>query len=227
MVEDGRLDSRVKSEYAGIRRSYVDVQQTSLGDRPEITELPAREALVEFLVRLSLYQYRGLPAPKEYVRQARKIARAARRVTRTAATVEDAAEATLRIYAVLSEIPNEKLEADDWETIDVDGDDDADEEMDDEALQQLIETAGSDTATEEEDQDYEPSQDVDYRGDFSRSWRSSCRSSGCRLMKVRATANRTPSPRRCWRGCWRTAPSWTSRRWREGKTLRAVSPKTC
>ena len=166
VVEDGRLDSRVKSEYAGIRRSYVDVQQTSLGDRPEITELPAREALVEFLVRLSLYQYRGLPAPKEYVRQARKIARAARRVTRTAATVEDAAEATLRIYAVLSEIPNEKLEADDWETIDVDGDDADDEEMDDEALQQLIETAGSDTATEEEDQDYEPSQDVDYRGDF-------------------------------------------------------------
>ena len=90
------------------------MQLDSLRDRPNIKELPGREALIEFIVRLSLQQYRGLPAPKSYVREARRIARIAKRVLSPAATVEDVAEATLRIYALISRIPNEQIPPEEW-----------------------------------------------------------------------------------------------------------------
>ena len=63
VVEDGRLDARVKFEYPGIKSSYVQVQSDSYSNRPDIKELPAREAMVEFMVRLSLQQYEGVAAP--------------------------------------------------------------------------------------------------------------------------------------------------------------------
>ncbi|MGH2543449.1 MAG: hypothetical protein ACRDIB_11650, partial [Ardenticatenaceae bacterium] len=40
VIEDGRLDARVKVEYPGIRRSYTHIQADSLENRPEIQELP-------------------------------------------------------------------------------------------------------------------------------------------------------------------------------------------
>ena len=67
VVEDGRLDSRVKKEYPGIKSSYVQVQQDSHENRPDIKELPAREAMVEFMVRLSLQQYEGVAAPVKII----------------------------------------------------------------------------------------------------------------------------------------------------------------
>ena len=48
VVEDGRLDFRVKYEYPGIKSAYARVQMDSSEGRPDITEMPAREALVEF-----------------------------------------------------------------------------------------------------------------------------------------------------------------------------------
>ena len=63
ILEDGRLDFRVKIEYPGMRSFYNRVQQDALGGRPALMELPMRQALVEMLVRFSLEQYRGLPTP--------------------------------------------------------------------------------------------------------------------------------------------------------------------
>ena len=165
VVEDARLDARVKAEYPGIKGDYLRVQQHSLEGRPQVESLPAREAVVEFLVRLSLQQSGGLPVPSQHVETARKAAGIAQRVLPAGATVEDTAEATLRIYALLDQIPNEDVASDDWENVVVDSEDE-EGEIDDEALlQQLVLGVGGESGSEGE-QEYEPSQDVDYRGEF-------------------------------------------------------------
>ena len=167
VVEDGRLDARVKSEYPGIRSAYVRVQRDAMADRREIRSLPAREALVEFLVRYSLVQSGRLEAPAKYVEEARRIAAIARRVLVDTAAVEDTAEATIRIYAILARIPNAEVAPEDWEDVDL-GDDLQDEETEgelDDALRQMMEESEGEGGPET-DEDYNPSEDVDYRGDF-------------------------------------------------------------
>ena len=168
VVEDGRLDFRVKYEYPGIKASYQRVQRDAAKDRPDITEMPAREALVEFLVRLSLQQYSEIPAPSDYADQARQIAAIAQHILDIEATVEDTAEATLRIYAIISEIANEEVEPDDWEDVDVDQEQDEEYEDPDD-MQQLIQQMAMGMDMEmrpDAEQDYESSEEVDYRGDF-------------------------------------------------------------
>ena len=168
VVEDGRLDGRVRHEYPGIRRSYQVVQSDSVENRPDIQELPMKEAMVEFLVRLSLQQYKGIPAPKQYVTEARKIAAIAQQVVHPEAMVEDAAEATLRIYALISQIPNEENPEDNWEDLDLE-DDQEQFSFDEEDLEMLLSQFGQamQMSTEGEgEEEYESSQDVDYRGDF-------------------------------------------------------------
>ena len=167
VVEDGRLDTRVKAEYMGLKRDYLRVQTDSAEGRPDIQSLPMREAMVEFLVRISLRLSKRIPAPKPYVSEARTLARIARRVFTGGATVEDAAEATLRIYAIISQVPNEELPEDQWQDVDVDDETDAGEvDVDENAvLEQLMQAAG-DEPEQDEEQPYEPSQEVDYRGDF-------------------------------------------------------------
>ena len=167
VVEDARLDARVKAEYPGIRETYGRIQQDSLEGRPQVQSLPLREAMVESLVRLSLQQCRGLPTPTRYVAEACRIARITRRVLATCATVEDAAEATLRIYAILSRIPNERLAPQDWQSIDEgeDSDDQYEDSDDEELLEQLLQGVSLESNSDAS-QEYEPSQNVDFRGDF-------------------------------------------------------------
>ncbi len=168
VVEDGRLDFRVKYEYPGIKSAYARVQLDSSEGRPDITEMPAREALVEFLVRVSLQQYREIPAPHDYVEQARQITSIARQVLNAEATVEDTAEAALRIYAIIASIPNEEVPPDEWDDVNVD-DDQEEEYLDPEDLQQLFQQMAAGMEMElrpEGEQDYDSSEEVDYRGDF-------------------------------------------------------------
>ena len=167
VVEDGRLDARVKSEYPGIRSAYVTVQRDALEGRPEIRSLPAREALVEFLVRYSLVQSGRLEAPTRHVEEARKIAAIARRVLVENAAVEDTAEATIRIYGILAQIPNAQVAPEDWEDVELGEElqhDESDGDLAD-ALKQMMEESEGEGGPETED-DYSPSEDVDYRGDF-------------------------------------------------------------
>ena len=168
VVEDGRLDFRVKHEYPGIKSAYARVQMDSSEGRPEITEMPAREAMVEFLVRLSLQQYREIPAPHDYVEQAKQITSIARQILNAEATVEDTAEATLRIYAIISSIPNEEVPEDDWD--DVDTEEDQEEEYSDpDDMQDLLQQMAMGMDMEfrpDSEQEYESSEEVDYRGDF-------------------------------------------------------------
>ena len=168
VVEDGRLDARVKNEYPGIKSSYTQVQSDSHENRPDIKELPAREAMVEFMVRLSLQQYEGVLAPSKYNKEASQVAQIARRVLVPDATVEDTAEATLRIYAIISAIPNEEIPPDDWSDMDFDEEDDEDY-VDPEDMENLLQQIGMGMEMElrpEGEEEYESIQEVEYRGDF-------------------------------------------------------------
>ncbi len=166
IVEDGRLDARVKKEYPGIRRAYERIQRDSLKGRPLIESLPAREAIVEFLVRLSLRQDGSISVPEAFVKEAKAIARIAKRVLSPLATVQDASEATIRIYAIISRIPNEKQPPESWEDLDI-GEEDG-EYMDPEGLEELLQQMGQPgmQRLEETEEEYDSPQDVDYRGEF-------------------------------------------------------------
>ena len=168
VVEDARLDARVKVEYRGIRRPYTEIQIDSLPQRPNITELPMRQAMVEFLVRLSLQQFEGLPAPQEYVEEAKQIGRIIRQVLNPEAAVEDTAEATLRIYAVISQIPNEEIPPEDWEDVDM-GDDQQEEYVDPEDMESLLQQIAQGMEMQvrpDGEQEYESTDEVEFRGDF-------------------------------------------------------------
>ncbi|MCH8223172.1 MAG: VWA domain-containing protein [Chloroflexi bacterium] len=179
VVEDSRLDARLLHEYRGIAAAYHTVQEHSLAERPAIDELPMREAMIEFIVRLSLRQRSGLKVPRDYKKVARQIAHLVDSVATHEAIVEDSAEATLRIYGLLADVPNEEIPPDEFDDIDLDDEDEEDSAPPEDAEQYLkaLQGAGDSRAdgtgempedeTEEQgEEDYESPEDVSYRGDF-------------------------------------------------------------
>ena len=164
ILEDGRLDYRVKQEYPGMKHIYRQVQESALESRPPLLELPLRQAMVELLVRFSLDQHHGLMVPRKYVKAARVLAKIQKRLHNVAASVEASAEATLRAYEILSRIPNEREPQEEWESQDFD----AEEEFSEEELSELIEEMGTGAQGEEEEEQerYESPEDIDFRGDF-------------------------------------------------------------
>ncbi|MDA1227756.1 MAG: hypothetical protein BZY79_03115 [SAR202 cluster bacterium Casp-Chloro-G4] len=168
VVEDARLDARVKVEYPGIRLGYDLIQTSSLHERPEITDMPVREALVEFLVRLSLNQYNGIPAPEQFVDEAKEVGRIMQQVLRPEATIQDTAEASLRIYAIIAQIPNEEVPTEDWEDVDMD-DTQNEEYQDPDDMEQLLQQISMGMEMEmrpDSEQEYDSTENVEFRGDF-------------------------------------------------------------
>jgi hypothetical protein len=115
ILESGRVEARIMHEYRGIAKAYDEMRRRTLKLRPEMTLLPAREALLEFMARLSLGGGRGLKVPSKHRKAAREIHTMAQLIGEPDATVEDAAEATLRIYARLAKIKNDYLNEDQFE----------------------------------------------------------------------------------------------------------------
>jgi nitric oxide reductase NorD protein len=161
VLEDGRVDARVKGEYAGIRAAYRRAQQDALRERPALEVLPAREAMVEVLVRLTLQSHR-LPIPAPYRKEARALARLVRLLSRPEARVEDTAEATLRAYALISRIPNEAVPPEQWQEQDLSQEQEGEEG--DDLLSQVPQSLSP--GQRQGGQPYHPPQDVGYRGDF-------------------------------------------------------------
>ena len=191
VFESTRIDSHVASAYRGLALLYETVQQEALETRPMLTDLPAQEALVELMIRFSLGQSSELAAPSEHVEVAKQLRSLVAKMRQEGALVEDAAEATIRACALLSEVINELHDPDDFENLDDDDEDDAAGENDDqepEDVQGLIEmfvksmvpgdAVGEDAATDDEqsededgqsdagEMDYSSPQEVDYRGEF-------------------------------------------------------------
>lgn len=105
-VEDARIDHQVLTRYPGIMTAYHRVARQVLAERPRLAALPLREALVEGIVQAGL---NGAPLDQVSERLQIPLANALehlRKVKQAAATVEDAAEAALRIYQIAAQLPN-------------------------------------------------------------------------------------------------------------------------
>jgi hypothetical protein len=105
-VEDARVDGKILVRYPGIQTAYRQVALKILSERPRLSALPLREALVEGLVQFSLG---GAPLREAHQRLYPSLERALEylsRVKDAIATVEDSAEAALRIYQIAAALPN-------------------------------------------------------------------------------------------------------------------------
>ena len=165
IMEDARLDHRVKVEYRGIVSHYRTVQGGALAERTPMEEMPINQAMVEFLMRLSLDQFKGLPIPKDYKKTARVLAKILRRLLNSSATVEDTSEATIRAYEIISRLPDDQQAPEDFESQDFDDQEEFSEQEYQDLLQEMQSGQGAE-GEGQEGQDYTSPQEVDYRGDF-------------------------------------------------------------
>ena len=164
VVEDARVDANLMERYKGLEPHYLQVQSDALASRAPIHSMPAQQAMVELLIRLSLHQTGNAEVPTRYKEQAGEIAALLRTVQDPEATVEDAAEATLRIYHLISQMPNEDIPPDDWEETDL-----SDTEFNEPDVETIVKNLQQQMEEGEEGEggdDYESADDVEYRGDF-------------------------------------------------------------
>ena len=161
IVEDARIDVLISKEYAGIRRGYAGRQQWELERRPAPEQMPLRQAFVENLVRTSLDGLDRIVWPSTLLPLMQEAVGVIETLRQPQAVVEDAAEATVRLYQLAQRIPNLTPERmDDWE------------ELDEDSLQVLPNTGDSLGESMDlqmpqgEAMPYESPQPVDFRGDF-------------------------------------------------------------
>jgi len=160
IAESARIEARVMREYRGIARLYETLRERALSLRPRTIFLPAREALVEFMARISLGQTDRLEFPRQHEKVAREIAAVIALLSEHNATVEDAGEATLRIYARLARIENRALPEDAFALMNIDREGfDRSNRRDTFQESTLPRMHGRDS-------EYLSPQPVDYRGEF-------------------------------------------------------------
>ncbi|MEE3250182.1 MAG: hypothetical protein VX264_10590, partial [Chloroflexota bacterium] len=165
VLEDCRLDYRIKVEYPGIRAASSRVQSETLADRPKIEDMPLQQGLVELLINMSLDQFQDLPVAIEYKEAGEMLSSILHQLRNAEANVEDTAEATLRAYEVISRVPNQQEEEDQFEDQDLEEPGDFSEEDYQSLVDQL--QAGMDASSDGGDgESYESPDPVDYRGDF-------------------------------------------------------------
>ena len=110
IVEDTRIDTIVKREYAGVRRAFTRLQQAAIDRRRPVEDMPARQAMVENLLRASLDEIGRIRWPNELAEELRTPLRILNRIRQEGATVQDSAAATALLYEWLSQIPNIELD---------------------------------------------------------------------------------------------------------------------
>jgi hypothetical protein len=169
IVEDIRIDSYIMREYGGIRRSSRMVQQGELDRRPDIRQLPLKEAFIENLVRASLFGDRLIEFPRVLMPILSEALVILARLREQGALVEDSAEAALLLYDIVEKVPNlpsELLQDLDWDQL-------TEEDLED--LEDLMRMAagsagegqeGLDSLPQGMEEDYHSPEDVDFRGDF-------------------------------------------------------------
>ena len=165
VLEDCRLDYRIKVEYPGIQSASSRVQNETLEKRPNIEDMPLQQGMVELLIHMSLDQFQDLPVVKDYQESAEMLSKILHQLRTAEADVEDSAEATLRAYEIISRIPNQEEEEDQFEDQDLEEPGDFSEQDYQTLVDQL--QAGMDAGAESGDSEsYESPDPVDYRGDF-------------------------------------------------------------
>ena len=162
-VESARVDHRIAAQYRGLAPSYERVQADALARRSPVEAMPAQQALVETLIRASLGQT-AARVPSRYADQARQLAGLLRAARDGEANAQDSAEAALRMYYALSQVPNALVPLDDWEDVDL-----SNAAFEEPALEEIVSRLQAEAEESEQDatgDDYESPEDVDYRGDF-------------------------------------------------------------
>ena len=165
IAEDARIDGAIKREYGGIRRPLLRMQSAELLNRPNVRELPLRQGFVENLVRASLDGADSILWPKDRAEPMGQALGLLLEVAGAGSLVEDAAEATMRLYKLAIAIPNTFEDQEiDWESVDPmepgEGGQMAPGEQGGEGGSMQMGDVG------EGDEDYQSPQEVDFRGDF-------------------------------------------------------------
>lgn len=111
LVEDTRIDQALLEKYRGIRRLYRQTQEDSLSRRPSLEALPLREVLLEALTQASLMSQATIRIPGALADALRESAGLVQSMRTELASVEDAAEVTLRLYSIAQSVPNLPAEA--------------------------------------------------------------------------------------------------------------------
>jgi len=170
-VEDGRTDFQAKRNYGGLRAWYGKVQDEAIGERPDLTSLPLRESLMELLIRLSLEDKASVAVPQEILPYLEPLAGYVKGIQSADASVEDSAEAAIRIYQLLSQIPNVESQGQNSDEVDLSElSGEAGLEDLEELLENLQRNARSDRSSQGEtdsnvEQPYRSPRDVSYRGE--------------------------------------------------------------
>ncbi|HEX5480752.1 MAG TPA: hypothetical protein VFY79_13635, partial [Dehalococcoidia bacterium] len=163
LTEDMRIDTLVRREYGGIRRAWARTQENEIEGRRSPNEMPLRQAMVENLVRASLDGAHTMVWPRPLQPVLANAVRALFVMREKGARVEDAAEATLELYDIVTKVPNiapEDLQQMDWDAID------------DESMQLMMSPPGESGEDSQapmphgQEMEYESPEQVDFRGDF-------------------------------------------------------------
>lgn len=109
-VEDARIDARLLAVYPGIGALYHRVAASVLAARPRLALLPLREAFVEALVQIGLGGAPLAGAPLALKSDIESATAILAKVRSRDASVEDSAEATLRLYELAAALPNRLVE---------------------------------------------------------------------------------------------------------------------
>jgi hypothetical protein len=166
IAEDERIDGAIKREYGGIRKSLRRLQGGEMENRPDVRELPLREAFVENLLRASLDGAGAVLWPRDRAEVMARALGVMQELESPLAAVEDTAEATMRLYQIAINIPNTidyELSPGDWDSV---------EPMEGQALPMEGGESGGQAGqmqmgdVGEGEDEYDSPQEVDFRGDF-------------------------------------------------------------
>jgi hypothetical protein len=169
IAEDTRIDGAVKREYGGIRRPLSRMQSAEVQHRPDVTTMPMRQAFVENMLRASLDGAEAVRWPKgradaPLVSESLGVLQL---LTGAGASVEDAAEATLRLYQAAISIANtfdNDSDEFDWDSVEPSEPGEAmpmgDGDQGGQGGQMQMGDVG------EGDEEYKSPDEVDFRGDF-------------------------------------------------------------
>ncbi len=119
LVEDTRVDYLLKREYQGIRSYYARIQKDALSERQPLTAQPLKQMFLEVLLRVSLESSEQFSVPSILRTQLYRASQILGQVRSPQAKVEDSAQATIRLYQILYQIPDRQVPLDDWATIDL------------------------------------------------------------------------------------------------------------
>ncbi len=106
VTEDTRVDALVSREYGGIRRWLHRLQEWEAERRPNVEQMPLRQAFVENLLRASLGRPDTMRWPRSLGATLTEGLAALKLLEQHGATVQDAAEVAASLYDLAVSIPN-------------------------------------------------------------------------------------------------------------------------